>query len=249
MILSAIIVDDEKPARDLILEYLAIHPKIKVIAQCWNGEDAVQTINTMQPDIIFLDIRMPGYGGFKVLERLERIPIIIFSTAYSSYALQAFEVSAVDYLLKPYTQQRFDKAVNNALKKKENPDISRQVLQLLETIQRQKTKEFLKRIFVKTGDRMTPLNVSVIEYIKAEDDYIRIYSDSKNYLTDQTLSGLLSMLDPEMFIRIHRSYVVNLQYIKEIQKTFKGNYSVHMGSGTKLPVGRTFLQKLKNHII
>ena len=245
--LTAIIVDDEKPARDLILEFLSDHPNIEVIAECTNGQEAVRNINLKRPDLIFLDINMPGHGGFEVIEKLEEIPIIIFSTAYSNYALQAFEVSAVDYLLKPYTQQRFDKAIKNALTKTNKPEISDQIELLMTSIQ--KRKEFLKHIFVKTGDRMVPLTISDIEHIKAEDDYIRIYSKAKTYLVDQTLTNLLSSLDPAMFIRIHRSYIVNLKYIKEIQKTFKGNYSIHMQSEIRLPVGRTFLKKLKAHII
>lgn len=247
MTYTAIIVDDEKLARDLILEYLELHQDIEVSAQCENGEEAIKIINSIHPDIVFLDIRMPGKGGFDVLEKLDYFPIIIFSTANSKYALKAFEVSAVDYLLKPYSQERFDKAISNAKIKK--PELSQQVARLLETIKNNQSKNFPKQIFIKTNDRIVPLDVSQIEHINGEEDYVRIHADSKTYLADQTLRGFISILDPDMFIRIHRSHIINFRFIKEIQKTFKGNYSVHMKSGARLPVGRTYQKQLKNHIL
>ncbi len=163
--------------------------------------------------------------------------------------IQAFEVNAVDYLLKPYTQKRFDKSLEHALQKKESARSDHQMMALLQTIKEQKNPYYLKHLFIKANERMFPLDVSKVEYIKGEDDYIRIYSEDKSHLVSQILSGLLSRLDPEKFIRIHRSFIVNLQYIREIQKTFKGNYSVHMTSGARLPVGRTFIPSLKTHII
>jgi two-component system LytT family response regulator len=250
MSLTAVIVDDEKLARELILEYLEQFPEIEVIAQCDNGEEAIQKINELKPDIIFLDIRMPGGSGFEVLENLNKIPMIVFSTAYSQYALKAFEVSAVDYLLKPYSQERFNRAVVAAMKQdRRYEEMSDKIIGLMNMIQRGQNQSPLQRLFVKVTDRVVPVDVSTIEWLEAQDDYTRLHTQNRSYLVGQTLTHLLGLLDPGLFIRIHRSSVVNLQYIKEIVKSFKGNYLVHMTSGAKLPVGRTWLKQLKKKII
>ncbi len=249
MTFTAIIADDEIPARNLIREFLASYTEITVVAECEDGEEALEAIGRLKPDILFLDIQMPGFNGFQVLERLETIPAVIFSTAYSQYAVDAFEVSAVDYLLKPYSRERFDKAVQKALPLKPKTEPAVDVSRLLETLRQQKINSFSKRIFVKTQDRVIPIEVSTIEYIEAEDDYARIHTPGRTHLAGQTLSRLLSLLDPETFIRIHRSYAVNIHFIKEFQKSFKGNYTVHMESGVTLPVGRTFLRPLKERMV
>ena len=248
MSLTTVIVDDEKLARDLILEYLAEFPEIEVTAQCDNGEAAIQTINELKPDIVFLDVQMPGCSGFEVLENLDKIPMIIFSTAYSKYALKAFEVSAVDYLLKPYTQERFNRAVISALKQgRRYEEMSDKIIRLMKIIQQNRSP--LQRLFVKVQDRVVPVDVSTIQWLEAQDDYTRLHTQNRPYLVGQSLTHLLSLLDPGLFIRIHRSSVVNVQYIKEIKKSFKGNFLVHMSSGIKLPVGRTWLKQLKEKII
>lgn len=249
MSVTAVVVDDEKLARDIILEYLNHFPEIEVTAQCENGEEAIETINRLSPDIVFLDVQMPGCSGFEVLENLDKIPMIIFSTAHSGYALKAFEVSAVDYLLKPYTQERFNKAVLSALSllKKGYPDMSQRIMKLMETLRQ--NRPYAQRLFVKLRDRVVPVDVNAIEWLEAQDDYTRIHTTEQSYLAGQTLTHLLSLLDPGAFMRIHRSSVVNIHFIKEIQKTFKGNYSVHMASGARLPVGRTWLKPLKEKMV
>jgi two-component system LytT family response regulator len=250
MSLTAIIVDDEKLARELILEYLEQFPEIKVIAQYDNGEQAIHGINELNPDLLFLDVQMPGCSGFEVLEDLNKIPMIIFSTAYSQYALKAFEVSAVDYLLKPYSQERFNRAVVAAMKQDRRYDeMSDKIIQLMNLMQRSQNQSPLQRLFVKDKDRMVPVDVSTIEWLEAQDDYTRLHTQDRSYLVGQTLTHLLALLDPGLFIRIHRSSAVNLRFIKEIIKSFKGNYLVHMTSGAKLPVGRTWLKPLKEKII
>lgn len=250
MSLTAVIVDDEKLARELILEYLEQFPEIEVIAQYDNGEQAIQKINELEPDILFLDVQMPGCSGFKVLENLNKIPMIIFSTAYSQYALKAFEVSAVDYLLKPYSQERFNRAVVAAMKQdRRYEEMSDKIIRLMNMIQQSQNQSPLQRLFVKVKDRLVPVDVSTIEWLEAQDDYTRLHTQNRSYLVGQTLTHLLGLLDPGIFIRIHRSSAVNLQYIEEIIKSFKGNYLVHMISGAKLPVGRTWLKQLKKKII
>jgi two-component system LytT family response regulator len=250
MSLTAVIVDDEKLARELILEYLEEFPEIEVIAQCDNGEEAIHRINELKPDIVFLDVQMPECSGFEVLENVDKIPMVIFSTAYSQYALKAFEVSAVDYLLKPYSQERFNRAVVSALKQDRRYDeMSDKIIGLMKMIQRNQNQSPLQRLFVKVQDRVVPVDVSTIEWLEAQGDYTRIYTQNRSYLAGQTLTHLLVMLDPGLFIRIHRSSAVNLHYIKEIKKSFKGNYLVQMTSGAQLPVGRTWLKQFKEKII
>lgn len=246
--LRTIIVDDEKLARDLILEYLDAFPEIEVIAQCDNGPSAIKTIDELKPDLVFLDVQMPGGSGFDVLENLEELPMVIFSTAYSRYAIDAFEVSAVDYLLKPYTQERFNRAVVAAIKQGGRyDDMSGKLVQLMQAVQQ--SRQPLQRLLVKNRDKVVPVDVSAVEWLEAEGDYTRIHTGDQPYLVGQTLSHLITLLDPSSFIRIHRSSVVNLHYIKEINKTFKGNYIVRLISGTELPVGRAWLKELKKKII
>ncbi len=246
--LRAVIADDEKLARDLILEYLEAFPEVEVVAQCDNGVTAVEIINKLRPDLVFLDVQMPGSSGFEVLEKIEEIPLIIFSTAYSQYAIRAFEVSAVDYLLKPYSQERFDRAVAAALKQGGRfGDMSEKLVNLMREVRQ--NRQPVQRLLVKSGDRIVPVDTSAVEWLEAEGDYTRLHTETKTHLVGQTLSHLITLLDPASFIRIHRSNVVNLHYIKEIQKTFKGNYIVLMNSGVELPVGRTWLKDLKEKII
>jgi two-component system LytT family response regulator len=250
MSITAIIVDDEQLARELILEYLENFPEIEVIDQCDNGEEAIHKINELHPDILFLDVQMPGCNGFEVLENLNKVPLIIFSTAHSQYALKAFEVSAVDYLLKPYSEERFNRAVVSAMKKDHRyEEMSDKIISLMNMVQQSQNQSPLKRLFVKLNDRVVPVDVSTIEWLEAQDDYTRLHTHDRSYLVGQTLTNILAMLDPGLFFRIHRSSVVNLHYIKEIVKSFKGNYQVHMASGAKLPVGRTRLKQLKEKII
>ncbi|NIM15242.1 MAG: DNA-binding response regulator [Candidatus Aminicenantes bacterium] len=193
---------------------------------------------------------MPECSGFEVLENVDKIPMVIFSTAYSQYALKAFEVSAVDYLLKPYSQERFNRAVVSALKQdRRYEEMSDKIIRLMKMIQRNQNQSPLQRLFVKVQDRVVPVDVSTIEWLEAQGDYTRLHTQNRSYLVGQTLIHLLAMLDPGLFIRIHRSSAVNLQYIKEIKKSFKGNYLVQMTSGAQLPVGRTWLKQLKEKII
>ena len=248
MSITAIIADDEKLARDLVLEYLHQFPEITVIDQCDNGETAVERINLLKPDIVFLDIQMPVYTGFEVLERIDHIPLIIFSTAYSQYALKAFEVSAVDYLLKPYSQERFNRAVVSALKQGQRiGEMSDKLINLMKSVQ-QKT-EPLKRLLVKAHERVVPVDTSTILWLEAQDDYTRVHTENESYLVGQTLTHIFSLLDPGLFIRIHRSSVINLHFIKEISKSPRGGYVVYMVSGAQLPVGRTWLKDLKERIL
>lgn len=247
MKLTAIIVEDERLARNLIREYLSTHPEIDVIAECKDGKSAIQTINKLKPDLIFLDVQMPGCNGFDVVESLEEIPLIIFSTAYEQYAIKAFEVSAVDYLLKPYDQKRFDQAVYRVLNRMQSGEMADRMIALLEAIR--KDRHHIQRLFIKLRGKVVPVDVADIEWIEAQDDYALIHTPKNSFLASQTLSYLETLLDSKLFIRIHRSSIVNLNYIKELNRTDSGNYTLRMASGQELSVGRTKIDQLKEWMV
>ncbi len=248
MKIKTIIVDDEKLARELIREYLSPYPEIQILAECRDGTSAIETINKEKPDLIFLDVQMPGCNGFEVLENLDEIPKVIFCTAYEQYALRAFEVSAIDYLLKPYDQQRFDQAVERVLNRHVSLDeITNKMITLMHTIR--KEQAYGKRLFVKLRGRVVPVEISEIEWIEAQGDYTEIHAKQGSFLTGQNLSHLESLLDPKLFFRIHRSSLVNAEYIEELRRTDSGGYSVRLASGQELSVGRTRIEKLKHWMV
>ena len=248
MNLSAIIVDDEKPARDLIREYLNSYPQIKILSDCEDGKSAIRTINRLKPDFIFLDIQMPECDGFEVLEHLEEIPAVIFCTAYEKYALKAFEVCAIDYLLKPYDKIRFDQAVHRLIDRDvESTEMTDKMLTLLKGIQKEQT--YALKLFIKQKNKVLPLDVSEIEWIEALDDYSQIHTKNGSYLSGQNLKYLESLLNPEMFIRFHRSSLVNLKFIKEVRRSQNGNYVLRVLSGKELSVGRSRAEQLKKWMV
>ena len=248
MTLSAIIIDDERLARELVREFLEKHPQISILAECDTGDSAILKINQVRPDIIFLDIQMPGKSGFEVLEELEEIPLVVFSTAYAQYALQAFEVSAVDYLLKPYDQNRFDQAVNRLIERgSQSEELSEKLQSLLQNFQDRNT--YHTKLFVKYRNRIIPVKTRDLQWIEAQGDYAMLHTESKAYLTNFTLNRLEEMLDPTEYIRIHRSSIVKVSSVKELLRKESGGYSVLLTSGTELPVGRTRLSQLKLSLI
>jgi len=248
MKLKTVIVEDEKLAGELILEYLSSYSEIQIIAECRDGKSAIETINNVKPDLIFLDVQMPGCNGFEVLEHLEEIPMVIFCTAYERYALRAFEVSAVDYLLKPYDRQRFDQAVERVLNRHVSLDeITNKMITLMQTIQ--KEQGFAQRLFVKLRGKVVPVDVRNIEWIGAEGDYAEIHTEERSFLVGQNLAHLESRLNSKTFIRIHRSSIVNVSYIKELRRSVSGGYIVRVVSGKELPVGRTRIEQLRNWMV
>jgi two-component system LytT family response regulator len=248
MSLKTVIVDDEPLARELIREYLTRYNEIQVIAECGDGRSAIETINNHRPDLIFLDVQMPGCDGFEVLEGLAEIPMVIFCTAYEQYALKAFEVSAVDYLLKPYDRERFDQAVGRVLDRRvESESMTSQVIALMQTLQKEYT--YAKRLFVRLRGRVVPVDTTDVEWIEAQGDYAEIHTGKGSFLTSQNLSHLESLLDPVSFIRIHRSSIVNVHRIKELTRSESGSYTVTTTSGRQLPVGRTRVDRLKDWMV
>ncbi|HJZ66652.1 MAG TPA: LytTR family DNA-binding domain-containing protein [Blastocatellia bacterium] len=245
--LRTLIVDDESLARERIRDMLASDREIEIIAQCANGEEAIEAIQQLSPDLVFLDVEMPGIDGFGVLEALapQQIPTIIFVTAYDQYAVRAFEVYALDYLLKPFDQERFDKAVDRAkahIASERNEALNERILSALEEI---KTKPVhLERLVIKMNGHVFFIKAEEIDWLEAEGNYVRLHAGKESYLLRDTISALESQLDSKKFIRVHRSAIVNIDRITELQPWFHGEYRIILGEGVELTLSRTYREKL-----
>lgn len=238
------IIDDEAPARSLLRGYLADYPSLVIIGEANNGVDAIQLIREFQPDIVLLDIQMPGMTGFEVLQKLQNVPQIIFSTAYDQYALKAFEVNAVDYLLKPYTKERFAKAIEKVLS---SGDENLQKLKALAEnllIENAAQSKYLSKILVQTKNKLTALNVSDIIWVDAEKDYSRLVTAQQSYLSNYGIGQVAEKLDPEIFIRVHRSSIINIHCVAEIFK-YPSSYDVRMNNGDVVRVSRSYLDNIR----
>jgi two-component system, LytTR family, response regulator len=240
--LRTIIVDDEELARSIIREYLEGHPEVIIEAECSNGFEAVKAITELKPDLVFLDVQMPKLNGFEVLELIESDLTVIFVTAYEQYAVKAFEVHAIDYLLKPFSRERFDEALERA-KEKLNKEL---FFPQQEVIQSARPKgEPVERVLVRDGSKVFVIPAAKIDYIEAQDDYIAIHSDGKSHLKKQRLADLESILDPKHFVRIHRSYILNVDRLARLELYAKDSRMAILKDGSKLLVSRTGYEKLK----
>jgi two-component system LytT family response regulator len=239
---TVIIIDDEEASRGLIRQYLQAHPEMEILGECENGIEAVQAINQLKPDLVFLDVQMPGLNGFEVLQEIAHIPLIIFTTAFDRFALRAFEINAVDYLLKPYTRQRFDMAVERIGQRADQHGL----YSLAASIPLQQGS-YPPRIFVETPGRLRSLDVQDILYLKAEKDYTRIHIAGQSYLGSQGISVLEKRLDPQRFLRVHRSYIVNIYHVKEVYRDISKTFLV-LNDQTEIVVGRSYLESLKKLI-
>ena len=239
--LHILIVDDEELARRLTREYLRPHSDIHIIGECENGLEAVQAITEHNPDIIFLDIQMPKLSGLEVLELTGRNSGVIFTTAYDQYALKAFDMHAVDYLLKPFTQQRFDEALDKSRRMLGQP--TPQLQQLLA-----QPAAMLERILVRDRGQVIIIPVNKIDYIEAQDDYINIHAEGKSTLKTQSLSELETQLNSNQFVRIHRSYVIRLAALKSIERASKDSHLAVLHNGTQLPISRSGYERIKSRI-
>lgn len=248
MPIRTLIVDDEPPARAIIREYLAELSEIEVIGECANGREAVAEINRQKPDLVFLDIQMPAMNGFEVLQRLDYMPNIIFSTAYDQYALQAFEVNAVDYLLKPYSRARFMRAVERIIGRK---DTSEEELDKLSRLlhETRATEAYAERIFVRVGQKIIPVNTSSILWVGAEGDYSALHVGEKSLLCSLGLGQLEHKLDPAKFARVHRSFIVNLTALKSLESDGEGGYFATLADGARVRVSRTYAPKIRGLIL
>jgi len=240
----ALIIDDEELGRRIIREYLGSHPEVEVRAECQDAYEALEAIDKHHPDLLFLDIQMPGIDGFELLGMLDEVPLVIFSTAYDQYALKAFEVNAIDYLLKPYDQERFDMALERAKRDLQSQEAGQQrIEQLLDHLR--KEKGYLKKLLIKQPGKIIILNTGEIQWIEAMADYVNIHTLKETYLVQQSLNHLESRLDPNRFVRIHRSYIVNLDAVEEIVSWANGRYKVFLQGGEELTISRSGAKRLK----
>lgn len=244
---TCLIIDDEKLARELLHEYLEGYPEIEVIGECAKGNEAVEKINKLKPDLIFLDVQMPGMNGFDVLEEIDHEPYVIFTTAYDQYAIKAFEKNAVDYLLKPLDEERFRIAVNRALKRKTADTGS--IEELLRSIKSDRGKNFESHIFVQKSEKLFNLPVEEIVYLEASGDYTVITTKNDQFVSSSGIGKLEEIMDPDTFIRVHRSTIINLNCLKEIERHFNGGMIVKMQSGKSFPVSRTYAKLIRKKVV
>lgn len=245
--MKALIIDDEDLARAVVREHLAAHPDVEVVAECANGLEALKAAAQLQPDLIFLDIQMPKLDGFEVLELLEaegKRPAVVFVTAYDQHALRAFEAHAVDYLLKPFSKERFDAALAKARAlHAAQPAVAAPAASVLAASARQGRP--LERIVVKDGPKVTVVHLDRLDWVQAQDDYVLLRTEGKNLLKQQTLASLESQLDPSRFIRIHRSYLLNLDRLVRVEQDSKEHREAILRDGARLPVSRAGYQRLR----
>lgn len=242
--IKTIIVDDEPLARQIIREFLETHPDVQIMAECSDAHEALEAIEKYNPDLIFLDIQMPEINGFELLDMLEEIPSIIFSTAYDQYALKAFEVNAVDYLLKPYEQSRFDIALERVKKDiLQDRTESEKIKHLLMNLHSE--KKHLKRMLVKDAGKIFILNTAEIQWVEAVEDYVNLFTPNSSFLVLQSLTNLENKLDPAKFIRVHRSYIINLEAVKELEPWSNGRLKCYLKDGKEIILSRAGAKRLK----
>ncbi len=244
---TCLIIDDEKLARDLLREYLESFSEIEIIGECAKGNEAVEKINKLKPDLIFLDVQMPGMNGFDVLEEIDHEPYVIFTTAYDQYAIKAFEKNAVDYLLKPLDQERFGLAVNRALKQKKLEHSNLE--DLMESIRSERRATYDSHIFVQKSEKLFNLPVEEIVYLEASGDYTIISTKTDQFVSSSGIGKLDEIMNPDTFIRIHRSTIINLNFLKEIERHFNGGMVVKMQNGKSFPVSRTYAKAIRKKVV
>ncbi len=244
--MKAIIIDDEPLARSIVKEYLDAYPEIEIVAECQDGFEGVKAIQQHHPDLVLLDIQMPKINGFEVLELIEELPPVIFTTAFDEYAMRAFEAHAVDYLLKPFSKERFDKAI---LKWKTlgSAQASANVKKIMEAAPHiQPSPHTSGRIVVKDNSKIKIIPLPAIQYLEAADDYVKIHTPDGIFLKNKTMGFFEKTLEPQNFIRIHRSYIVNVQLITRIDPYEKESHLAILSTGAKLPVSKSGYLKLKD---
>lgn len=239
--IRAIIVDDEELARGMLREMAAAHPEVEIAAECANGFEAVKSIIELKPDLLFLDVQMPKLNGFEVLELVGTDMAIVFTTAYDQYALRAFDVHAVDYLLKPFSTERFQAALEHAKQRLAGKDMPG--APELAAAAREPGR-YLERIVVRDGTRVDIIPMAKFDYAEAQDDYVAIASGGRKHLKQQTIASLEAALDPARFVRIHRSYIVNLERVAKVEPYGKDSRLVVLHDGARLPVSRAGYARL-----
>ncbi|MBD0287150.1 MAG: LytTR family transcriptional regulator DNA-binding domain-containing protein [Flavisolibacter sp.] len=238
--MKVVIIDDEPLARSIVKEYLQAYPDLEIAAECNNGLEGVKAIQQTKPDLIFLDVQMPKINGFEMLELLDEKPAVIFTTAFDEYALKAFETHAVDYLLKPFTQERFDRAIK---KWKETAGNATATAALLESVAASPQQN--NRIVVKTGSHIKIIPVQEVQYLEAADDYVKVHTKEGSFLKNQTMGHYEKILNADQFVRCHRSFIINIQNITRIDPYEKDSHVAVLRTGEKIPVSKSGLVRLK----
>jgi two-component system, LytTR family, response regulator len=238
----ALIIDDEPLARMVVQEYLREFPQIEVLQECNDGFEGLKAIQQHQPDLVFLDVQMPKINGFEMLELVEHQPAVIFTTAFDEYAIKAFEAHAVDYLLKPFNKDRFNKAIEKYLAQSPGAASPKKTEEVLEATNSPAQHE---RIVVKTGTKVKIIPVQDVEYLAADDDYVSVFTAEGSYLKNKTMNFFEQTLDSRYFVRVHRSYIIAIQQITRIDPYEKDAHLAILKSGAKIPVSKTGYVKLK----
>jgi two-component system, LytTR family, response regulator len=241
--MRAILIDDEPLARSLVREYLAAFPQIEVVQECSDGFEGLKAISQHQPDLIFLDVQMPKINGFEMLELIDQPPAVIFTTAFDEFAIKAFDAHAVDYLLKPFSQERFNKAVEKWQQQKDQAEMIKNTQALLQTATAAPDRQ--DRIVVKIGTKIRIIPEPDILFLEADDDYIKVYTPEGAFLKSKTMGYFENSLDPKKFIRVHRSYMLQISQITRIEPYEKDSHIAILKSGAKVPVSRSGYAKLK----
>jgi two-component system LytT family response regulator len=243
--MKAVIIDDEPLARELTRVYLKAFPQIEVMEECNDGFEGIKAIHQHQPDLIFLDIQMPKINGFEMLELVDKPPAVIFATAFDEFAIKAFENNAIDYLLKPYSQDRFSKAVQKFLDKAKPASTEQEegVQKTLDTMATSPSQQ--NRLVVKTGTKVKIIPLHDIQYLEADDDYVKVITAEGQFLKNRTMQFYEDTLDPQQFVRVHRSYIVQVNQITRIDPYQKESYLAVLRNGKQIPVSKTGHAKLK----
>jgi two-component system, LytTR family, response regulator len=240
--IKTILIDDEPLARSIVAEYLQPYGEIQIIQECNDGFEGVKAIAQHKPDLIFLDIQMPKINGFEMLELIDQPPSVIFTTAFDEYAIKAFEAHAIDYLLKPFSKDRFDKAMQKWLSQKKQQD-SATTVTLYEGVRQPEERN---RVVVKENGNIRIIPVMDIHYIEAYDDYVKIYTAKEMFLKKKTMSFYEQMLDPSLFVRVHRSFIIQLSQLTRIEPLEKDTHVALMKSGARVSLSKTGYSKLKS---
>jgi two-component system, LytTR family, response regulator len=249
--IKVLVADDEPLARERLAGLLSQEPDIEMVGQARDGEEAVTAIHDDSPDLVFLDVQMPQMNGFDVIEAVgsDKMPLVIFVTAYDQHALKAFQVRALDYLLKPFDRERFKDALGRArkqLERDENGDLGRRLLALVKDLRRDQPKS--DRLVVKSGGRLFFLRTDEIDWVEAAGNYVRLHVGPGSHLLRETMNAIEGRLDPEKFFRIHRSRIVNMERIQELQPWLNGEYAVLLRTGTRLTLSRGYREKLQDRL-
>jgi two-component system LytT family response regulator len=242
--IKTILIDDEPLARSIVREYLQSFTEIEIVEECNDGFEGVKAIAKHQPDLIFLDIQMPKINGFEMLELVENPPAVIFTTAFDEFAMKAFESHAIDYLLKPFSKERFDKAIQKWLAQRHQPETKAAQQTIIESEVRQ--PEERNRIVVKEGSNIRIIPTHEIIYMEAYDDYVKIFTAKEMFLKKKTMSFYEQNLDASQFVRVHRSYIIQLQQLTRIEPLEKDSHVALLKNGTRVPLSKTGYTKLKS---